>query len=134
MMHIYQDLFQCQLFVVDGHLACKRERYWLNFSRYSLLLVSLKDRPDVTDHCSKFCRSLWSRVASSSHLMVGYNFVSSANIAIWELFAESGRSFTYERNRAGPRIDPCGTPDYIGSVSKVAPSTVTRWRRSVKYD
>ena len=66
--------------------------------------------------------------------MVEYNFVSSANIAIWELFTKSSRSFTYKRNRAGPRIDPCGTPEDIGSVSEVAPSTVTRWRRSVKYD
>ena len=39
--------------------------------------------------------------------MVEYNFVSSANIAIWALFTESGRSFTYKRNRAGPGIDPC---------------------------
>ena len=64
---------------------------------------------------------------------VEYNFILSANIAIWELFTESGRSFTCVRNRGGPWIDPCGTPDDIGGVFKVAPSIVTRSIKSLYH-
>ena len=31
-------------------------------------------------------------------------------------------------------MEPCGTPEDIGREFDVAPSTVTRWRRPVKYE
>ena len=61
-------------------------------------------------------------------------FVSSANIAMLLSSTASGRSFTYKRNWAGPRMDPCVTPEQTGNGSDVAPLTVTRCRWSVRYD
>ena len=54
--------------------------------------------------------------------------MSSENIATLLLRIESGRLFTYNKKRAGPSIDPCGTPEVTGRSRDVAPSTVTRWR------
>ena len=39
--------------------------------------------------------------------------VSSAKIMKWEEGEESGRLLMYKRNKSGPRIDPCGTPQII---------------------
>ena len=36
--------------------------------------------------------------------------VSSAKIMKWEEADERERSLMYKRNKNGPRIDPCGTP------------------------
>ena len=44
----------------------------------------------------------------------------------WLDWTVSGRSFACSRNRAGPRIEPCGTADVTGSVSDVTPRTVIR--------
>ena len=62
------------------------------------------------------------------HPQTLHTLVSSANIATLLLRIESGRLFTYNKKRAGPSIDPCGTPEVIGRSRDVAPSTVTRWR------
>lgn len=40
-------------------------------------------------------------------------FVSSAKIIKWEVSEHLGRSLIYKRNKRGPRIDPCGTPQVI---------------------
>ena len=50
------------------------------------------------------------------------------NIATLLLRIESGRLFTYNKKRAGPSIEPCGTPEVTGRSREVATSTVTRWR------
>ena len=41
------------------------------------------------------------------------NFVSSANIIGVSLFEILKRSFIYMRNKSGPRMEPCGTPQVI---------------------
>ena len=43
-----------------------------------------------------------------------YTLVSSANIATVLLRIESGRLFTYNKKRAGPNTEPCGTPEVTG--------------------
>ena len=57
-----------------------------------------------------------------------YTSVSSANIAtlLLRIESESLRLFTYNKKRAGPSIDPCGTPEVTGRSRDVAPSTVKR--------
>ena len=39
------------------------------------------------------------------------HLVLSANITISELVTTSGMSLIYKRNKIGPSIDPCGTPE-----------------------
>lgn len=36
------------------------------------------------------------------------------------------------RNKSGPSIDPCGTPDNKGRGSGLTPRTATLWTRSVE--
>ena len=62
-----------------------------------------------------------------------YTLVSSANIATLLLRIESGRLFTYNKKKAGPSIEPCGTPEMTGRSRDVAPSTVTRWGLPQRY-
>jgi hypothetical protein len=81
-----------------------------------------------------FTRSAWRDATSSWDLIAENSLVSSANVAAREDKAASGRSFTYNRKSAGPSIEPCGKPEITGRVLEVTPSTVTRWRWSVKYD
>jgi len=40
--------------------------------------------------------------------------VSSANIIHLRTFVVELKSFMYNRNKSGPRIEPCGTPHFIG--------------------
>jgi hypothetical protein len=47
-------------------------------------------------------------------------FVSSAKVAIVELFTVLERWFSYNRNNNGPRIEPCGTPDVTANSLDVA--------------
>ncbi len=41
-------------------------------------------------------------------------FVSSAKRTVLPFRIAKGMSFTYNRKRIGPKIDPCGTPRTIG--------------------
>ena len=59
------------------------------------------------------------------------HFVLSAKRATDVGDATSGRSFTYMRNKSGPSIDPCRTPDNTGRDLELTPGTVTLWTRSV---
>ena len=46
---------------------------------------------------------------------------------------ENGRlgiSFTYSKNKRGPRMDPWGTPDVTGNQDEQVPFSTTRWKRS----
>ena len=47
--------------------------------------------------------------------------MSSAKRATDVEDATSGRSFTYTRNKSGPSIDPCGTPDKTQREMRVEP-------------
>jgi hypothetical protein len=49
------------------------------------------------------------------------HFVSSAKRYKVEEKTEDGRSFTNTRNKIGPRILPCGTPEIMGRVFEVQP-------------
>ena len=56
-----------------------------------------------------------------------YSLESSANNAILEPCPTySGMSLMHTRNRRGPRMDPCGTPEVTGSQSERVPSKATR--------
>ena len=50
-----------------------------------------------------------------------------------EFFKCKGISFTNKRNKAGPRIDPCGTPYLTGFGSDVICPSFTNCRRSSRY-
>ncbi|KAH3801162.1 hypothetical protein DPMN_154808 [Dreissena polymorpha] len=50
--------------------------------------------------------------------------VSSAKRRTWDVIRE-GRSVIYKRKRRGPRTDPCGTPEVIGTWSDIEPSNTT---------
>jgi hypothetical protein len=53
-----------------------------------------------------------------------YSLESSANNAILEHCP--GMSLMYTRNRMGPKMDSCGTPEVAGSQSEKVPSKATR--------
>ena len=69
--------------------------------------------------------SLWSKIASSVHLICLYNMQSSANSLIVECLMTSGRSFMYIENSMGPRTVPCGTPEVTGIGEEIEPSMIT---------
>ena len=46
-----------------------------------------------------------------------WNVASSANKSGKQYFSRRGKSLINNRNRVGPKIEPCGTPDLI--VEKV---------------
>ena len=50
--------------------------------------------------------------------------MSSAKSVTWESIV-SERSLMYSRKRAGPKTDPCGTPDVTGTLSEEVPSRTT---------
>ena len=54
------------------------------------------------------------RDASLGWFIVRYTAVSSANRRTCDCTL-SGRSFMYNRNKIGPRTDPCGTPEETGT-------------------
>ena len=43
-------------------------------------------------------------------------FVSSANSTIFDSKTFNGKSFMYNKNNIGPRVEPCGTPCVISLV------------------
>jgi hypothetical protein len=51
---------------------------------------------------------------SSNFLLDIVTLVSSANMGSDKVFIVEGRSFTYIMKSKGPRIDPYGTPCFIG--------------------
>ena len=90
-----------------------------------LHFLSLKARPEAADHEDRLSRSCWRAAPSSSDITTLYTLVSSANIATLLLRIESGRLFTYKK-RAGPSIEPRGTPEVTGRSPDVAPATEIR--------
>ena len=50
-------------------------------------------------------------------------FVSSANIRGLVEFKHEGRSLIYNKNKSGPRIEPCGTPHVILLSFEMKPFT-----------
>ena len=51
------------------------------------------------------------------------SLVSSAKRYDWQNVVVLGMSFTNMRNNKGPRIWPCGTPDFTGRTFEELPST-----------
>ena len=45
-----------------------------------------------------------------------------------------GRSLTWTKNRSGPRLLPCGTPQETGAVFDKWPFVLHFWFRSQRYD
>ena len=45
-----------------------------------------------------------------------------------------GRSLIYTKNRSGPRLLPCGTPQETGAVFDKWPFVLHFWFRSQRYD
>ena len=89
-----------------------------------LYFSTLSPRLTLLEHTSKFVRSSCSEDASSVELMVLKIFVSSAKVAIFELFTVLERRFSHKRNSNGPSIEPCGTPDVTAIDFDLAPWTV----------
>ena len=58
-------------------------------------------------------------------------FVSSAYIAEHELSKQFGKSFTYIKNKRGPRFDPWGTPQLIFREDDVALFTLAAVLHSI---
>ena len=98
------------------------------------LLVPLKIKADADNCVVKAFKSTWSFAESAGVLISLYTFRSSAKMVNRLDSTAGGRSFTYRRNSAGPSIEPCGTPDVIVNALDVAPGTVTRCKRSVRYE
>ena len=42
-----------------------------------------------------------------------WNATSSANKSENQCFSKRGKSFINNRNRVGPKLEPCGTPDRL---------------------
>ena len=53
--------------------------------------------------------------------MVLKSFVTSAKVAIVELFTVLERWFSYNRKSNGPSIEPCGTPDVTANGLDATP-------------
>ena len=58
----------------------------------------------------------WFRFASRwlRFLLENYRLVSSANRWNVSKLEVLGKSFSYNKNKRGPRIDPCGAPQVTG--------------------
>ena len=65
-------------------------------------------------HLSSVRRSVCSFSATSVFLMLQYVMVSSAKSLMFNIIP-SEVSLMKMRNRMGPRTDPCGTPDVLGT-------------------
>ena len=70
-------------------------------------------------HLERQAKSCWRDTASDGCWITLYSFESSANRAICEsCWIYVGMSLMYTRNKSGPRVDPCGTPDKTFSQSE----------------
>ena len=69
---------------------------------------------------------------SSTSLPAKVILVSSAYILGWECWRQLGKSFIYNRNRRGPRIVPCGTPQRRNILDDLFPFTRHVWVRFYK--
>lgn len=70
---------------------------------------------------------------SAAHSTLRKILLSSANGELDEVKI-SGRSLINSRNKSGPRIDPCGTPE-VGVISfDLFTPITTCWVRSDRYD
>ena len=88
------------------------------------------------DHLSIFSKSLersWVKKRDIIPVCTQGRVLSSAYISMVELFKCKGISFTNQRNKTGPRIDPCGTPCLTGFGSDVICPSFTNCRRSSRY-
>ena len=87
-------------------------------------LLGLNSISHFTSHRCYWSKSFWRSDASLGWFIVRYTAVSSANRQTCDCTL-SGRSFMYNRNKIGPRTDPCGTPEETGTSSEHSPSSTT---------
>lgn len=78
--------------------------------------IALKLRFQRTLHDVKRFISCCRAKQSPKSVICFKHFVSSANIYRREEETEDGKSFTKIKNRIGPRILPCGTPEMTDKV------------------
>lgn len=92
-----------------------------------LHLVELTDIPQESLHCLIAEISCWKFKPSSKVLIFLKQLESSANKARFDSEETTlERSFIYKsKNKKGPRIDPCGTPESMGSQLEELPSITT---------
>ena len=94
-------------------------------SSAGLVRSGLKHIFHLTDHSYKLLKSsLRLLVHIFLSCMTAISDTSSAN-SLGLQTRLSGRSFINTRNRRGPSIDPCGTPDIIGFNEEVTPFRIT---------
>ena len=89
-----------------------------------LLLILLHNNNDnchLLDHDPNMSKSLCDTCLFS---LVLYKSVSSAKRRHSDVML-SGRSFTYNKKKRGPRTEPCGTPDNTSQRVDAAPLTIT---------
>ena len=89
---------------------CLFERWWNN---NHLVLSTFRDNWFDINHVETFLSSTFI-LAKSAYVFVGQKKkLLSGNITSIKGFDALNRSFTKIRNRSGPSIDPCGTPQTI---------------------
>ena len=89
--------------------------------------------PGQKSHHGLMCSRSRCRQAPSSRLFIGQkHLVSSAKRETEVVTSPEGHSVTYMRNKRGPSIDPCRTPDNTGRGGPFTPRTVTLWTWSVR--
>ena len=77
-------------------------------------------------HLQRFSKPKFTAFSTSSiQLPDEVIFVSSANIRGLVEFKHEGRSLIYNKNKSGPRIEPCGTPHVIFFSFEMKPFNLT---------
>ena len=131
--HKYMQKSERQPQTISGVVHLKQRL--IMSGQYELVLIkSLKDFIHFyVVHWLMFSNSwftIWNKYLIS--LCVKNKLVSSANIIGSNMFEAFFKSFTYKRNRSGPKIEPCGTPQLI--VSKLVFSFSLICRNCLKFE
>ena len=99
------------------------------------VLLTFKDNLLAHNHSYKRFKSLFMDFRKVLRFLQEYKrLVSSAKWYVVEYFNALFISFIYIKNSRGPRIDPCGTPQLVGSLGEVISSITTLWCLFDRYD
>ena len=91
--------------------------------RKAVHLKQFIDSLHCVHHWTRESRSCWRYMDDEGWQMDSRSLVSSAKRYDWQNVVVLGMSFTNMRNNKGPRILPCGTPDFTGRTFEELPST-----------
>ena len=96
----------------------------------SLHLLSLKARPEAADH-----GDIVQILLESGAIILRLHFPLHFSVICKHChFAMENRIWkVVHKKRAGPSIEPCGTPEVTGKSHDVTPSTVTHWHLPQRY-